>query len=664
MMIMNAKISVIIGIALFLLIGILFYPAISSTVSNAQTFGSITEYLSMTNNTPKAVSNAPIHSFTSLERANVSLSSNKVSNIFNYSLFKSLSTNEASPFGTANLTINCEYDPNEAIGVYVSSNYFGDINTTNTCPHTFTNISQALIGDPYTLLTFGNTGQDIYQLDSNLTNVSEGIGQRNITLSQKPSTDGNLTIKSDYVSGEQISVYLNGVLKGNLSSTTDVWTSINTSNMSKNQKLNITFTNDKSSKLMNASNGTSINSSNFMDVPVIKTIDGNGANMSVYYDKNASKGENVSVWFNGHPVKDLGKNIVVGYDFNENDGLIASDNNNLNNGTLTGYGANGTWVAGKIGNAVGLDGVGNYVVTPSINLGQTQSFSFWYKPNSTGSNNEIILEAGASIGNANTVNIWHEVGVTAMWCSLTNSTNDRVNAASSTSTFTAGTWYYIACVLDASQIRFFINGINEGNATISTAGDLNGDIAIGRSQNGGTGGMYADGSIDEVRIFNKSLSQAEITKIYQNGLNNKSGDVEYYTTPSDIDAGWENDYSEDTIRVAFQGDLNNETVISNISIDYVRVMNATTINNASFSYDYHDYLSNFTNASLLYNRWSGYSNYTVNLSGFLTAAHSGIYKAEYIYGSSLNQTNTLMLNLIPILFIAFIIFIGYQKFKD
>jgi len=79
---------------------------------------------------------------------------------------------------------------------------------------------------------------------------------------------------------------------------------------------------------------------------------------------------------------------------------------------------------------------------------------------------------------------------------------------------TAGSWYNLAAVCDGTYISLYINGTFV--ATDSHAGGPPsagfGTLGIGRNLHTGTD-WYA-GSIDEIRLYNRVLSSAEVQQIY------------------------------------------------------------------------------------------------------------------------------------------------------
>jgi len=85
------------------------------------------------------------------------------------------------------------------------------------------------------------------------------------------------------------------------------------------------------------------------------------------------------------------------------------------------------------------------------------------------------------------------------------------------------TWYHVAMTWDGSTINMYLNGSDNDDGSTSCSESVNDstrDFVIGAygDQSGGF-----DGLIDEVAIFNKELSAAEVSDIYTNGLDGTKG---------------------------------------------------------------------------------------------------------------------------------------------
>jgi hypothetical protein len=67
------------------------------------------------------------------------------------------------------------------------------------------------------------------------------------------------------------------------------------------------------------------------------------------------------------------------------------------------------------------------------------------------------------------------------------------------------TWIHVAMIYDGETVRLFINGEQRDEASASASVLSSNDINIGR---------YLDGILDEVRIYDTALTQAQINNLY------------------------------------------------------------------------------------------------------------------------------------------------------
>ena len=74
---------------------------------------------------------------------------------------------------------------------------------------------------------------------------------------------------------------------------------------------------------------------------------------------------------------------------------------------------------------------------------------------------------------------------------------------------TAGTWTHLAVTYDNAQLRLYKNGV-QVTQTASTGAIQASSLPL-RIGGNAIWGEYTDGRIDEVRIYNRALSAAEIT---------------------------------------------------------------------------------------------------------------------------------------------------------
>jgi RHS repeat-associated protein len=96
-------------------------------------------------------------------------------------------------------------------------------------------------------------------------------------------------------------------------------------------------------------------------------------------------------------------------------------------------------------------------------------------------------------------------------------------------------WHHVAVVGDGKNIRFYVDGVQDGSATAITmfdTGDAQFPTLIGNTCTTtgaiSTGGLGMHGAIDEVNIFNRPLSQAEIQALAQRNNPGSVGDTRLF----------------------------------------------------------------------------------------------------------------------------------------
>jgi hypothetical protein len=199
--------------------------------------------------------------------------------------------------------------------------------------------------------------------------------------------------------------------------------------------------------------------------------------------------------------------------FDEAIGSIAGDSSSLgNSGTI--FGA--TWAAGKFGSSLNFQAIdaSKYVDIPdssSISPTSQVSLSCWLygtQMSNTGyiwKNNYNYVLYSESDGAPRFI-VWDTLG------------NPSLAIASSALPLNAWT-YIVGSFGPDNKARIYINGIQSGTTgnAINNIRDLPGDLIIGKR--GDNIGVSFPGTIDEVRVFNRTLSPTEIQGDFQIGPN-------------------------------------------------------------------------------------------------------------------------------------------------
>ncbi len=97
-----------------------------------------------------------------------------------------------------------------------------------------------------------------------------------------------------------------------------------------------------------------------------------------------------------------------------------------------------------------------------------------------------------------------------------------------TTALSANTWYHIAVVATSGSTDFYINGSLSSSQSGSTITSTSANLYIGQVANG----SYWDGYMDEIAIFNKALTSAEVGLIYNNKT--YSSPVALYRLENDV----------------------------------------------------------------------------------------------------------------------------------
>jgi hypothetical protein len=196
--------------------------------------------------------------------------------------------------------------------------------------------------------------------------------------------------------------------------------------------------------------------------------------------------------------------LVAAYGFDEGSGTTTSDGSgNGNTGTLS----NATWnTGGKFGNALSFDGTNSIVnVANSAGLQLTNGMTLeaWVKPTSLGSWNTVLFKERS---NYYAYALYANTGTNRPSANtFTNGDNDvRGTAAVAT-----GVWTHLAATYNGTVLAIYVNGTQA--ATLLVSGGIVSNTGALRIGGNTIWGEYYNGLIDEVRVYSRALSAAEIT---------------------------------------------------------------------------------------------------------------------------------------------------------
>lgn len=209
---------------------------------------------------------------------------------------------------------------------------------------------------------------------------------------------------------------------------------------------------------------------------------------------------------------------VSWWKLDENTGTAANDSIGANHGTLT----NGpSWVGGKVNRAVSFTAASShYIQISATHVITTDDWSIfaWVRITTPSASSRWIYASGDTVAaNLSGMNLRVETGDT-LRCRAYVGTNS-VETVTSTATIPEdGTWTHVGCIKSGTSLKSYINKVEDGSTTLSTATmDYTGDggqvnTRIGEAQD--TSGDSFEGVIDEVHLYDAAIDQATIDALY------------------------------------------------------------------------------------------------------------------------------------------------------
>ena len=199
-------------------------------------------------------------------------------------------------------------------------------------------------------------------------------------------------------------------------------------------------------------------------------------------------------------------------------------NSNDTNNTYNGTPANITYQGGAFDQAAVFNGSSSYIATPSIIPANNFSFSVWVNldviPTSS-SNLQIIYNVNRFADNVR----WYISVTTGGKIEAWNGANTFVTSANQI--VNAGQWYYITYTASSTTgKKIYVNGVEV--YTTNDTGDNQGTATTTDWQAFGryfvaSNPFYFDGKLDQARIFNAALTQAQVTTLARDIATSYSG---------------------------------------------------------------------------------------------------------------------------------------------
>ena len=229
--------------------------------------------------------------------------------------------------------------------------------------------------------------------------------------------------------------------------------------------------------------------------------------------------------FTFRTVEDIPESVgLVGHwKMEEGSGMTLTDHSGLNNhGTLQNN-SSVNWVAGKDGKAISLPGSLNRFATvrhqSSLSLSNAITISAWIRPN------DVHLRRIISKTNPNGFEFGTTSGGKIEFIFNRSSAGSTYRLTSATSFPADGnTWMHVAATFDGRTSTIYINGRKDVSMTYDPVaiGTNSSDLFIGALTGGGN---RWNGLMDDLRLYNRVLTETEVAKLAQNQFQLQTRDL-------------------------------------------------------------------------------------------------------------------------------------------
>jgi glucose/arabinose dehydrogenase/PKD repeat protein/fibronectin type 3 domain-containing protein len=230
-------------------------------------------------------------------------------------------------------------------------------------------------------------------------------------------------------------------------------------------------------------------------------------------------------------------NLLAGYGFSEGAGTTTADaSGNGLTGTLVGGPA---WTAGKNGRGLSFNGSTSYVDVgnpTALQLTGSMTVSAWvFETANVADDGQIVSKSNGSAG-------WQlkstpDTGPRTFGIAITSTTGASIQRYSSTAR-ALNTWYHVAGVYDAAArtLNIYVNGTLTNGTLSGTVPTSQGNAPVNVNIGRRTGGFYINGTLDDVRIYNRALSAAEIQGDMATGVGSSGPDTTPPSAPVSLTA--------------------------------------------------------------------------------------------------------------------------------
>jgi len=200
--------------------------------------------------------------------------------------------------------------------------------------------------------------------------------------------------------------------------------------------------------------------------------------------------------------------LVAAYGFNAGSGSSVADSSGRGN---SGSSSGAAWnVGGRYGSALSFDGVNDWVTIPdasSLDLTAGMTLEAWVRPSTLGGWRTLVFKertGGVVYGL-----YADQAGGRPLGQVYIGSERNAIG----TSSLPLNVWTHLATTYDGAVVRLYVNGVLAGSSSIS--GSMTASTGVLRIGGNSVWAEWFAGLIDEVRVYNRALTAAEIQQDMQ-----------------------------------------------------------------------------------------------------------------------------------------------------
>ena len=240
--------------------------------------------------------------------------------------------------------------------------------------------------------------------------------------------------------------------------------------------------------------------------------------------------------------QDVSNGLIGHWQFDETAGTTASDSsgNNYHAQLFNAGSGAGSWVDGKVNGGIKLDGTDDYLAIQSLNYtqaGQIPALTVvaWLKTSATSQRYAISYDRSTNwrvtVGGDNDSGKLFFASTDSSEVTADNYSNSVVND---------GAWHLVAASYDSvtGLKKFYLDGNPNGSASVhgnlalgsgaytrfGTIGATNEDIAYNTPHPPSSRGGFFQGTLDEIRLYDRALGDAEVAYLYARATTDADSD--------------------------------------------------------------------------------------------------------------------------------------------